>query len=216
MAVLEHDIAFTSKDAGGNQIIYHPITKVDNVDGAVASINNITPDANGNVTIDLGDNSNGSMPLGHVFFSIAAGTPNGAVEAMGEEISRETYNNLWTNYVQDSGLLITELEWQAKFLLDPNNVPYYSDGDGATTFRVPQLGAYAVMSCKRGIVPEHKGRYCIVAYSNITNAGNLDVAEVMQGLITLTSRVTTLEKIKITPYRDYRERSSNKYTYGQS
>lgn len=53
MAVIEHDIAITSKDASGNDIIYYPLTNIGNVDGAIATINGIGPDAQGNVTIGL-------------------------------------------------------------------------------------------------------------------------------------------------------------------
>lgn len=36
MGVIEKNIAITSKDAEGNQLLYYPFTKVDNVDGAVS------------------------------------------------------------------------------------------------------------------------------------------------------------------------------------
>lgn len=51
MAIVEKNIALTSIDESGNTVLYNPYTTVNMVDGAVSSINNITPDSNGNVTI---------------------------------------------------------------------------------------------------------------------------------------------------------------------
>lgn len=53
MAIVERDIAITSKDTSGNDIIYYPFTIVGNVDGAVATINGVGPDAQGNITVGL-------------------------------------------------------------------------------------------------------------------------------------------------------------------
>ena len=53
MSVLEQDIALTSVDAGGNNIIFYPLTVVGNVDGAVATINGVGPDAGGNINVGL-------------------------------------------------------------------------------------------------------------------------------------------------------------------
>lgn len=58
MSVLEQDIALTSVDASGNQIIYYPVTIADNVTGAVKTVNNNAPDANGNVNIEAGSGGN--------------------------------------------------------------------------------------------------------------------------------------------------------------
>ena len=55
--IVEQGIALTVKDAAGNTYLLYPVTTVDNVEGAVASVQGITPDSNGNV-----DLSNKFMP----------------------------------------------------------------------------------------------------------------------------------------------------------
>lgn len=63
--------------------------------------------------------------------------------AAGVLYNRATYSELW-NYVQlKPSLLISEAEWQAKYAQTNGKfVPYYSSGDGTTTFRTPLLSAY--------------------------------------------------------------------------
>lgn len=63
--------------------------------------------------------------------------------ACGVVYNRMTYEELW-NYVQlKPSLLISEAEWQAKYAQTNGKfVPYYSEGDGTTTFRTPLLSAY--------------------------------------------------------------------------
>lgn len=63
--------------------------------------------------------------------------------AAGVLYNRATYSELW-NYVQlKPSLLISEAEWQAKYAQTNGKfVPYYSEGDGTTTFRTPLLSAY--------------------------------------------------------------------------
>ena len=192
MAVVNQKIIIHTKDGAGNTVIYTPYTNVDQVEGAVASINGVTPDENGNIVIEMGDPSVGSLPLGFTFFSINPVLDAGMVEDLGQEVSRSVYANLW-EWVKTSGLLITEEEWQAKYTEDPNNVPYYSNGDNATTFRMPCLRAYIVMVGRKGATNEIKGRYCTVAFSNVTNAGNMDIASILTALNDLTARVAALE-----------------------
>lgn len=54
MALKEQDIVFTTKDATGNTVLQMPITRLDNVEGALKTVNNLKPDANGNVNIGVG------------------------------------------------------------------------------------------------------------------------------------------------------------------
>lgn len=63
--------------------------------------------------------------------------------AAGVLYNRATYSELW-NYVQlKPSLLISEAEWQAKYAQTGGKfVPFYSSGDGTTTFRTPLLSAY--------------------------------------------------------------------------
>ena len=55
MAIAEKNIVITSKDELNQTVIYKPYTSVDLVEGAVSSINGITPDTNGNVAINVSE-----------------------------------------------------------------------------------------------------------------------------------------------------------------
>lgn len=52
MGLKEQDIVFTTKDANGNTVLQMPITRLDNVEGALKTVNNLKPDANGNVAVN--------------------------------------------------------------------------------------------------------------------------------------------------------------------
>ena len=52
MALKEQDVVIVGKDFDGTTLIRMPITRVENVEGAIKTINNLSPDAAGNVTID--------------------------------------------------------------------------------------------------------------------------------------------------------------------
>lgn len=85
--------------------------------------------------------------------------------ACGVVYNRATYEELW-NYVQlKPSLLISEAEWQAKYAQTNGKfVPYYSEGDGSTTFRTPLLSAYPCgVSSSDGI-----GKYASDGLPNIT------------------------------------------------
>lgn len=52
MAITEKNIVITSKDELNQTVIYKPYTSVDLVEGAVSSINGITPDEHGNIKVN--------------------------------------------------------------------------------------------------------------------------------------------------------------------
>lgn len=79
------------------------------------------------------------IPVGHEYFTMNPNIPQGSLPLLGGEYSRETYTALWTWVQQQTGYLKTEAEWQTLSASNNGNVPYYSDGDGSTTFRVPSL-----------------------------------------------------------------------------
>lgn len=216
MAISYKNIILQTKDGAGNTIVYVPYTKASEVEGAVLTINGVAPDDYGNIEIEVGDLSVGSLPLGFTFLSINPNLDAGIVEDLGQEVSREVYSALW-EWVKTSELLITEEEWQARAAEDPNNVPYYSNGDNATTFRMPCLRAYVVIMGKKGATNEIKGRYCTVAFSNVTNAGNLDVASILTALNQLIARVSNNEaaiaKYQFKSQGTTRERAANKTAY---
>lgn len=111
------------------------------------------------------------VPVGHEYFTFNPHIPQGSLPLFGGEYSRETYSALW-NWVQEqTGYLKTEAEWQTLATANNGNVPYYSDGDGSTTFRVPALNCW--MRSANGTVSE-VGSYLQAGLPNITSVSPTD------------------------------------------
>lgn len=79
------------------------------------------------------------LPVGHEFFTTNPNIPAGCIPLLGGEYSRTTYADLWAWVQTQQGYLIEESAWQAKAAANGENVPFYSKGDGSTTFRVPAM-----------------------------------------------------------------------------
>lgn len=110
-----------------------------------------------------------SVPVGHEYFTFNPNIPQGSLPLFGGEYSRETYSALW-NWVQEqTGYLKTEAEWQQLYTTNAGNVPYYSDGDGSTTFRVPSLKCW--IKGANGTVSE-VGSYLEAGLPNIVGSVN--------------------------------------------
>ena len=81
----------------------------------------------------------GGLPVGHEFFTTNPNIPAGCIPLLGGEYSRTAYADLWAWVQTQQGYLLEESAWQAKATANGGNVPFYSKGDGTTTFRVPAL-----------------------------------------------------------------------------
>ena len=79
------------------------------------------------------------VPLGFEAFTTNPNLQAGWLPLLGGEYSRTTYADLWAWVQTQSGYLLEESAWQAKAAANGGNVPFYSKGDGSTTFRVPAL-----------------------------------------------------------------------------
>lgn len=85
--------------------------------------------------------------------------------ALGIAYNRTTYPELWEYVQARPDLLLTEEEWQAKFTeTNGKFVPYYSSGNGTTTFRTPLLSAYI----KGAGSSDEVGNYLEAGLPNIT------------------------------------------------
>jgi microcystin-dependent protein len=73
-----------------------------------------------------------SASIGTIIFEPRTGVRAGFLKLNGAILNRADYPALWA-YAQASGALVTEAYWLA------NNWGCFSAGDGATTFRVPEL-----------------------------------------------------------------------------
>lgn len=109
--------------------------------------------------------------VGEEWCSFTDTVPVGGLRYAGQMVTRETYADLWA-YAQAQGLVKTEAEWQT---LSANGyVPYYSDGDGSTTFRMPK---------KSGSMAG------VFAFGKIANSGELDATTLATGLARVEAEV---------------------------
>lgn len=88
---------------------------------------------------DKVDVSQYAMPVGFEAFTTNPNLQAGWLPLLGGEYSRTAYADLWAWVQTQQGYLIEESAWQAKAAANSGNVPFYSKGDGSTTFRVPSL-----------------------------------------------------------------------------
>lgn len=107
------------------------------------------------------------IPIGYEYFTFNPNIPQGALPLFGGEYSRATYSDLWAWVQQQTGYLKTEAEWQTLSTANNGNVPYYSDGDGSTTFRVPSLKCW--VKAADGTVTE-VGSYKAAGLPNVTGS----------------------------------------------
>lgn len=115
-----------------------------------------------------------SVPIGFEYFSVNPNIPQGSLPLFGGEYSRETYADLWAWVQEQTGYWISEGEWQTLSTSNNGNVPFYSSGDGSTTFRVPSLKCW--VKGANGTVTE-VGSYKAAGLPNITGV----VTETMGG-----------------------------------
>lgn len=84
-------------------------------------------------------NTKTGLPVGFEFFQTSPNARAGTLPLNGGVFSRSEYPQLWSWVQSQSGYLIAESEWQNEASKNDGPVPFYSTGDGSTTFRVPDL-----------------------------------------------------------------------------
>lgn len=108
----------------------------------LVTYNNTTSGLSASTVQEAIDQTVAFAPIGTVqFFNNRAAVGAGYIVYDGQELSRATYPDLW-NFAQTIGLVETEADWQA----DPAVRGRFSDGDGSTTFRVPDYNGQSVGS----------------------------------------------------------------------
>ena len=119
------------------------------------------------------------LPLGFEYFQTNPNVQAGSLPMVGGLWSRSIYAELWGWVQKQPGYLITEKEWQEKAAANGGAVPFYSDGDGATTFRVPALtvwckgqgGNEAVGDYLADMFESHKHNVTVEASGSTEEAG---------------------------------------------
>lgn len=119
-----------------------------------------------------GGSRNNMLPVGFEYFTLNKNIQFGSLPMLGGEYSRTTYADLWSFVNEQPNYLIDEDAWQALFVSNNGNVPYYSKGNGTTTFRLPSLKCW--VKGANGI--EEVGSYLEAGLPNITG-GSSDYAD---------------------------------------
>lgn len=80
-------------------------------------------------------------PLGFHYLHPYGTAPADSIICNGDTYSRDMYKNFF-DYITTQGWVKTEAEWQKIATRDNGFCPFYSDGDGSTTFRTPKFAPY--------------------------------------------------------------------------
>ena len=134
---------------------------------------------------DKVDVSQYAMPVGFEAFTVNPNLQAGWLPLLGGEYSRTAYADLWAWVQTQAGYLLEESAWQAKAAANGGNVPFYSKGDGSTTFRVPALKCWVRGA---GSISEVSG-YLAAGLPNIT--GQLGLYGVEKPYCTTSGAFTT-------------------------
>ena len=141
-------------------------------------------------------NNNNNLPLGHHYAWPFSTIPANSIQCNGAEYSRTLYADFW-QWLQDNSLAKTETEWQSIASANGGYCPWYSSGDGSTTFRTPKFAPFIQVAIASGNV----GKYHQAGLPNITGSVSVSGGEndlsrtagtfVNSGALTASSTATT-------------------------
>lgn len=142
-------------------------------------------------------NAKAGLPVGFQYFQTNPNVPAGSLPLLGGEYSRTTYADLWAWVQTQSGYLLEESAWQAKAAANGGNVPFYSKGDGSTTFRVPALkcwvrGANSINEVGGYLaagLPNITGRATFISSDGVDNTEYPDIGALYWGNYAYTGQV---------------------------
>lgn len=110
------------------------------------------------------------LPLGHIYLWPFSTPPDGSIQLNGSTYSRELYSDLW-NLIQTKGWYKSEAEWQSIASANGGYCPWYSDGNGSTTFRVPKFAPYQ----KLALASSDAGKYYDAGLPNTKGTITIDL-----------------------------------------
>lgn len=102
------------------------------------------------------------LPLGYIYLWPFSTPPDGSIQINGSTYSRNLYSDLWA-LIQTKGWYKPEAEWQQIASANNGYCPWYSDGDGSTTFRTPKFAPYQKLALASG----DAGKYYSAGLPNI-------------------------------------------------
>lgn len=89
------------------------------------------------------------LPLGHIFAWPFSTAPDGCIILNGSTYDRTLYADFFA-YIKSKGWTKTETEWQSIASANNGFCPWYSEGDGSTTFRTPKFAPYQKIALASG------------------------------------------------------------------
>ena len=127
------------------------------------------------------------LPMGHLFAWPYQTPPDGAIQCNGADYNRELYKDFFA-YATSKGWVKTEAEWQSIAKENGGYCPYYSQGDGSTTFRTPKFAPFMQVAIASGGV----GTYHKAGLPNIrgrSDLGGIYTSVTFSGAITTEKNV---------------------------
>lgn len=89
------------------------------------------------------------LPMGHLFAWPYQTPPDGAIQCNGATYNRALYKDFF-DYATSKGWVKTETEWQSIASASNGYCPYYSQGNGSTTFRTPKFAPFMQVAIASG------------------------------------------------------------------
>lgn len=108
-----------------------------------------------------------TLPMGHLFAWPYQTPPDGAIQCSGTTYNRALYKDFFA-YATSKGWVKTESEWQSIANSNGGFCPYYSQGDGSTTFRTPKFAPFMQIA----IAGSRAGNYHQAGLPNIKGTFN--------------------------------------------
>lgn len=127
------------------------------------------------------------LPMGHLFAWPYQTPPDGAIQCNGAAYNRALYKDFFA-YATSKGWVKTETEWQSIAKANGGYCPYYSQGDGSTTFRTPKFAPFMQVAIASGDV----GKYHKAGLPNIqgrSDLGGIYSSATFSGAITTEKNV---------------------------
>lgn len=189
-----------------NKAHTHTVSQITDMPKVVLSVNDITPDDSGNVKV-------GALPLGHLFAWPFQTPPDGAIQCNGATYNRALYKDFFA-YATSKGWVKTESEWQSIATSNGGFCPYYSQGDGSTTFRTPKFAPFMQVA----IASANVGKYTQAGLPNIVGEhdGNPWVSEASGCFKYLSSTKTIPAGLENGTYGVRFDASLSSSVYGRS
>ena len=116
----------------------------------------------------ISSNVKPALPMGHLFAWPYQTPPDGAIQCNGATYDRALYMDFF-DYAMSKGWVKTESEWQSIASASGGYCPYYSQGNGSTTFRTPKFAPFMQIA----IAGSSAGNYHRAGLPNISGRSDL-------------------------------------------